>query len=91
MGYSLNIIKAIKGETKPPFSILSLIDQTRTMLKSLDNFSIDHIFREANSLADEVANLAVGGRTQEIWKSNFPEPFWLLAQSDCQRARGKFP
>jgi ribonuclease HI len=55
-GDSKNILDCIQGKTQPSWTILNIIEETKENLKKFEKIHITHIFREANPMADWLAN-----------------------------------
>lgn len=65
-GDSLNIIKCLKGESEPCWSIENIIMKAREIIASFKEIIIQHAFREQNSVADCLVNIGVYSDSQSI-------------------------
>lgn len=66
-GDSLNIIKCLKGEIEPSWTIENIIFKAREIISSFKSIIIEHAFREKNIIADGLANLGIISEAQSIW------------------------
>ena len=58
-GDSNNIFKCILGSSYPSWTISNLIDETRETLTKFNRVLVSHIYREANPVANRLANIKV--------------------------------
>jgi ribonuclease HI len=66
-GDSKNIVDCIKGITQSSWTISNIIEETRANLKKFEKAHITHIFREANPMADWLANDGVRKERKKTW------------------------
>lgn len=65
---SNNIIKCLKGISKPSWTINNIIKAARDLINTFDKCFISHIYRKANSPANWAANMAVTHNNMATWK-----------------------
>ena len=58
-GDSLNIINCLNGHLLPSWTIVNVVEQTKSNLGKFNKVHISHVYREANSTIDWFANEAI--------------------------------
>jgi ribonuclease HI len=82
-GDSKNIIDCLIKKTKPAWTIDNLIGECIHILRSFDHVYVAHEFREANQVADRLANMVVVSGGMKSWvNGNMPLEIQLLLESD---------
>lgn len=66
-GDSLNIIKCLKGEIEPSWSIENIILKAMETIASFKVIIIEDAFREKNMVANCRVNLGINSKSQTIW------------------------
>lgn len=67
-GYSNNIIKCLKGTSKPSWSINNIIKEAKDLINTFEKIYISHIYREANVSTVWAANAAVNQDEMITWQ-----------------------
>lgn len=67
-GDSNNIIKCLKGTSKPSWTINNIIKATKDLINTFEKCFISHIYREANGSTNWAANVAVIQHKMITWK-----------------------
>ncbi|XP_059288842.1 uncharacterized protein LOC132042262 [Lycium ferocissimum] len=60
------------GKSKPPWTLLDMVELIQRNLESIQDKSLHHIYRECNKPADSLANWGLS-RRHTIWMNNFQE------------------
>ncbi|XP_062005578.1 uncharacterized protein LOC133722723 [Rosa rugosa] len=71
-GDSKLVINAVNGIVTPPWRLLKLIEDIRTIATSFSQISFKHIYREANFIADAIANLGHEAMSPLFWSDKVP-------------------
>ncbi|XP_060210336.1 uncharacterized protein LOC132637234 [Lycium barbarum] len=66
------LVEWITGKSKPPWSLMDMVELIQHNLESIQDKTIHHIYRECNKLADSLANWGLSHR-HTIWMNNFQE------------------
>ncbi|XP_060211737.1 uncharacterized protein LOC132639298 [Lycium barbarum] len=69
---SLMLIKWIQNFASMPWNLQMVVMDIRTSLESFEDFKIQHCFREANKVADTLANTGLECN-QNIWYTDFTQ------------------
>ena len=73
-GDSKLVVNCVLGSVNPPWRLLHIIHDIRMIADSFESFSISHIFREANFVADSLAQLGQSSPSCLEWSDGFPRP-----------------
>lgn len=60
-GDSAIIVNAMRTRTMPNWELRSLLDRALFLMESCSDYTTNHIYREANTLADNLANIGADG------------------------------
>lgn len=60
-GDSAIIVNAIRTRTMSNWELRSLLDRALSLMESFSDYTLNHIYRESNILADKLANLGADG------------------------------
>lgn len=69
-GNSINIINCLIEKQRPSWAIESFVRDSISMLKTIEEYFISHIYREGNWLTDFIANLQVLNPLKKKWESH---------------------
>lgn len=81
-GDSLNVVNMLQGLIPPRWDIKSMVEDARRILKGIENLFINHNFREANFVANQLADEAVGLLERRVWERDLSEHLMALAIED---------
>ncbi len=84
VGDSKNIINTINGISPPSWMIVNIIAETCATLTKFDKVHVNHVYREANPVADWFANKGVNATNNLTWHAgkDFPAEAKLLIDQD---------
>ncbi|KAL6225769.1 hypothetical protein ACLB2K_004618 [Fragaria x ananassa] len=71
-GDSKLVIDGINGTSDPPWRLLRLFHDIRKLSYSFEAISFKRVFREANFVANSLANLGHKVESHSIWEDNVP-------------------
>ncbi|PRQ37612.1 putative ribonuclease H [Rosa chinensis] len=71
-GDSKLVIDVVTGRVIPPWRLLKLIEDIRTIATSFSQITFKHIYREANFVADAIANLGHNAASPMSWSDRVP-------------------
>lgn len=88
-GNSNNIIRCIKGELQPSWSISNMVEEICITLSTFERVHVVHEYREANSFADWLANEVVKRNMTNRWITS--ENISMIAKGlmDLERIQGR--
>ncbi|XP_059067866.1 uncharacterized protein LOC131858594 [Cryptomeria japonica] len=65
-GDSAIIINAIRKKETPNWKLNGMLEKALEILDNFEDYTVNHIYKEANRAADELANLGVDGINKKI-------------------------
>lgn len=75
----MSLVRYITNNSTPPWHIQPLIHRIKELLQQIPNWGMFHIYKEANQLADALANFAADktqtlghSATRHIWIDRHP-------------------
>ena len=68
-GDSFNIIKCINGISHPAWTIANIVEEICNSLGKFYRVQVNHVYREANSVADWFANEVIKKEMKTMWYS----------------------
>ncbi|XP_062028542.1 uncharacterized protein LOC133744454 [Rosa rugosa] len=71
-GDSKLVIDAVTDNISPPWRLITFVSDIKEIASCFDSISFKHVFREANFVADAVANLGHTITSEATWSGNFP-------------------
>ena len=84
-GDSNNIIKFLRGEHPPSWSIKNMMEETKNILLFFENVFVSHVYHEVNMATDWMANETVRRDISHKWPSG--EGFLAAAKSLIETER----
>ncbi|KAL6138797.1 hypothetical protein ACLB2K_064076 [Fragaria x ananassa] len=71
-GDSKLVIDAVNGRFEPHWRLIKLVEDIRTLATSFDSITFRHVLREANFVADAIANLGHACNSPMYWNDRIP-------------------
>lgn len=84
-GDSKNIIDYLNEKNEPTWTIVNIIEECIQFLKSFDNIYVAHKYREANQVADRLANWTVKNDEMKRWMDGHNIPWEILDLIERER------
>lgn len=79
---SLNVINMLRGNSSLGWDIKYMIDESRSIINRIENFIIQHNYREDNKMVDYIIDETMNMKEFAVWDSNFTDHFEKLAKED---------
>ena len=79
---SLEIVLSLQREGECRGSYEHFVDDTKYLLNQLEVWNVQHVGRDANTVAHQLAQHAVTLEGERIWTSDFPNFIWSFVISE---------
>lgn len=88
-GNSNNIINCLKEISKPSWTIDNIIQEIESILNTMENYFISHVYRESNKTVDSIANVAVRLNQRMCWQGDIVLPMEVMSSINYDMVNGK--
>jgi hypothetical protein len=68
----LEIVHALQREGECRGSYGHFVEETKILLNQMESWTVQHVGRETNTAAHQIAQYAATREEEQIWISNFP-------------------
>jgi hypothetical protein len=69
---SLEIVRALQREGECRGSCGHFVEEAKSLLNQMESWTVQHVGREINTAAHQIAQYAATREEEHIWTSNFP-------------------